>query len=61
LQNPVLIRTPTQKNRGGGQKKWKRIAPGGKNPTPAGNRAADFLKSRAYARIWGIVVVRIVL
>jgi len=50
LQNPVLIRTPTQKNRGGG-KKMEWIAPGGKNPTPARNCAADFLKSRAYVTV----------
>jgi hypothetical protein len=52
VKTPVLTRAPTKKNRAAAKKR-KKAAPGGENPTPARNRAADFLKSRAYARIWG--------
>jgi hypothetical protein len=51
VKTPVLTRAPTKKNRAAAKKR-KKAAPGGENPTPARNRAADFSKSRAYARIW---------
>jgi len=53
-QFPVLSGATGQKKTGAAAKNRKTNTPSQENPTPATNRAADFLQPRAYARIWAI-------